>query len=276
MPNSANDLIQKAPDLSKVPGGWNVPAEIVPVLLASKRAPKIIRPTIIYDPWECFISKHTINKESCDEINKMVQENGPKLAPVSIQGLQEVTPETTGSYRTTMWSVELAKELERLYNNIGFPKIKTCNQFSSTDHWQKHELYKNRDETKWEYVGVSGMLRYMIYKSGSPGHFCHYDASYIFPDSNYRTLISFVIYLSTNKSGATCIINDYQKHLPIRERNHTDWNREVKPKEIVGKSYPDKGSVFFFDHSIPHSVEPFLGPETRKIIRGDLIFKLKT
>ena len=251
------------PDMSKVPGGW-LTDETVP-LLGCKSASKTheIAPNV-------FRADNFMNSWSVDAINNMMAQRQNKMAPVSIQGLmQNGVPENIGSWRTTMFNPAMAAELERLFNYADFPKDCHFDEFSPTDFWQGD---KNRRHWKW--VGVSPMLRYMTYLNGGK-HFTHFDAGFVHPDDNYRTLFSFVLYLSTNNSGATRIIDDKQGHLPVWDRNHADWTREAQEDEVIVKSYPRTGSCLMFPHRVSHDVElfnPHRG-EKRIIIRGDLLYR---
>ena len=253
-------MTQQSPDMSKVAGGWLVPASEVPVILGCKA------PSATFSlPSHARLVRHFMDTRSADAIISMAK-LAPSLAPVSIQGLTEVTEATTGSRRTTMWSPELADELHRLFRHAAFSKSLLCEDTYPTDWWQ------HGTKRSWKWVGVSPMLRFMRYAKGGQ-HFCHYDAGFIYPDPSYRTLMSFVLYLSTNSSGATRIIEDNQQSLPVWERNHGDWSRPVQDSEVLAESLPVKGSVLIFPHRVPHDVQPYDGAEgDRIIIRGDLIY----
>ncbi len=149
---------------------------------------------------------------------------------------------------------------------MDIPKLLECEDTTSTDWWQ------GQITRRWRYHGVSPLLRFMKYPKGGH-HAAHYDAGYIYADSKYRTLFSFVAYFSTNKTGATRIIRDGQENTPIWDRNHADWDRDARPDEIVAESLPVKGNVLFFQHRIPHDVAEYTDEgQDRIIIRGDLIY----
>jgi len=256
-------LTHTSPNPDKVPGFWKVPYELSPILLGCKAAPKTKE--IAKGVW---LAENVISDESCDAINRL-HDFSPNYQAVSVQGMKDIRgPEDIGSYRTTTWNPYLAQEFERLFYWTDFPDIVNCEDTTSTDFWQ------NTKCRKYVYEGVSPLLRAMTYKEGNK-HACHYDAAYLYPDSNYRTLLSFVAYFSTNKTGATRIIRDGQETLPVWERNHSDWDREERPEEIIAESLPVKGNVLFFFHRIPHSVSKFIPEiegEERRIIRGDLVY----
>jgi hypothetical protein len=86
-------------------------------------------------------------------------------------------------------------------------------------------------------------------------------------------LKSFVLYLSTNSTGATRIIDDGQENIKVWDRNHDDWDRPVNEDEIIVESLPQKGSMLVFDHRVAHDVNLYDGAEgDRIILRGDLIY----
>jgi hypothetical protein len=253
------------PDISKLPGGLELAIDL----------------PIIGGPWSGRINLNRginylpgfLTEKSCDAIVNLMSAFDV-AAPVSIQGMQEVTPETTGSVRTTCWapgSAELIWDLVKYDLEIIKPDYTT-----STDWWQKEHLDEKdapKGNVAWVPCGVSPMLRYMKYQKGGQ-HYAHYDASFIYPGGEYRTLKSFVLYLTTNKSGATRFIADGQGDMPVWRRNHADWTRPTCPTEIRDMFLPIKGNLLLFDHRICHDVEPYDGAEgDRIIIRGDIIYK---
>jgi len=246
-------------DMTKVPGGWKTDEKVDVVRIQYPETRVLSEGVRLVSN---FMSIGTVNR-----INEMMKK-APGMAPVSIQGLKEVTPETTGSWRTTMFNEAMAERLKCLFDTAHFDKERVCDDYTPTDWWQGD---KNRRH--WKYAGVSPMLRYMRYKTQGR-HAVHYDAGYIYPDDNKRTLCSFVLYLSTNSTGATRIINDGQSKIPVWDRNHGDWDVDATPEQVIAKSLPVAGSVLIFDHRIPHDVELYDGAEgDRIIIRGDLIFE---
>lgn len=258
--DSLYHLNQEPPNMSKVPGGWLI--EATPPLIGCKAAP-----TVTFLRNIVHLVNHLVHEESCDAINRFV-EAAPAISPVSIQGMQEVTDETIGSWRTTMFNRSMARMLEYLLEPVAMNTQIYVGPMTPTDWWQG-------DKTRrlWRYVGISPMLRWMKYKRGGR-HAVHYDAGYIYPDDNYRTLYSFVLYLSTNQTGATRIISDGQEFTPVWDRDHSDWTKEATPGQVVAKNLPQKGSMLIFPHRMPHDVEEFSDANSDRIImRGDLVFK---
>lgn len=189
---------------------------------------------------------------------------------VSIQGLKDVEC-GIGSERTTMWSEELATMLTQKLLNSSINHYYTTNEFSKTDSWQNVPTAENT----WQLVGFSPLLRFMSYLNGGE-HYAHYDAGYIYPDSDYRTLKSVVIYLTTNHTGATRFISDGQDDIKQCDRVNLDWSREVNRSEVDSSSFPKAKNMLIFDHRMCHDVSKFIPEfegERRIIIRGDLIYK---
>jgi len=85
--------------------------------------------------------------------------------------------------------------------------------------------------------------------------------------------MSFVIYLTTNDSGATRLLKDPQSRLPVRDRVFDDWTAPSTEDQILHKIYPEEGSIFVFDHRMAHDVEKYTGDGPRIIIRGDIMYK---
>lgn len=82
-----------------------------------------------------------------------------------------------------------------------------------------------------------------------------------------------VLYLTTNKSGATGFINDGQDELLFTERNTDDWLRQANISEVDSWQLPSKGRILLFPHQVCHTVFPLLEDEKRIIIRFDLFFR---
>jgi len=164
--------------------------------------------------------------------------------------------------------MEISNEIWKKLDHINALDIRSMNNFSSTDWWQGD---KNRK--LWKPKLASPMMRFMRYeKSGQ--HYAHYDAGYIYKNDNYRTLMSYVIYLTDCKEGgSTRFIQDNQQDIPIWEREHGDWTKEASIDDVIYSVKPKKGSILLFDHRICHDVEQYMGNTPRIIIRGDIIFE---
>ena len=278
--NLKNMINQTPPDMSMVAGGWNI--RYCDIKLEDRSN----WPIPIYIPVmkDAGIIKHFLKKTEADEINFFYQ-GAPQMSPVSVQGMQDIKNETDiGSFRTTSWNPDLADQIwNRLkyirYNGDNVAGEEDFDEFSATDWWQDRKVAVADSErlshATYRAVGVSPMLRYMKYRAGGK-HAAHYDAGYIYPDTKFRTLKSFVLYFSTNITGATRLIEDGQGHLPVWERNHDDWTEDAKPEQVLFESFPVEGSMLIFNHRMCHSVGTFTPSnpsEQRIIIRGDIIYE---
>ncbi|WP_230373365.1 2OG-Fe(II) oxygenase [Leptospira interrogans] len=209
---------------------------------------------------------HFLSPETCNSLRVLFSES-QILAPVSINGLMD-QDYGIGSQRATGWSIQLANELSKLV--IPHLKEKFCSEETSTDWWQENP---NKNPI-WIPIQVSPLFRFMKYESGGE-HYAHYDAGFLYEDGIHRTLKSFVIYLTTNQSGATRFIRDNFENLNVWDRNHSDWDRRAREEEVLSSFLPKEGSILIFDHRICHDVDVYLGEANlpRIIIRGDLIYQ---
>lgn len=251
------------PDASKIPGFYEPNMDMYCHLTKTNNAIHYFDRFAVIDN---FLSTANITN-----LLRLFNE-APVKEPVSIQGLKDV-PSEKGSERTTMWSEELAEQLTEKLLNTNFRKDMYTNQFTRTDCWQK----VSKVENMWDLVGFSPLLRFMEYKHGGQ-HYAHYDAGYIYEDPSIRSLKSIVIYLTTNSTGATRLIHDNQDLIAQSERNNNDWDKETDSNLVYFSNLPVAGNAFIFNHRICHDVDKFLPPskdESRIIIRGDLIYKLR-
>lgn len=244
--------------MKALPGGWEPETDIVFDFETAKSV-KSPMPNV-------FVFESVLNDRECALLNDLMS-SSPNFESVSIQGRKDIVDDRIGSIRTTIWSPQLAQQFLHKF----YPLIKDlkCDEFTPTDWWQG-----NKSRNEWEFVGVTPMMRFMEYgKDGQ--HYAHYDAAYIYPNDNYRSLLSFVVYLTDNDDGCTRIIGDNQDKVPVWDRDHNDWIRQASEYEVIFKSKPVKGNVLVFPHRMCHDVEQFTGTK-RRIIRGDILFKAKT
>lgn len=251
------------PDMNSIPGGWEPNLKIhfnknvVSEKLAIRNIPK---------GSQAFVLDNVLQAPDVKTLIKIF-ESAPKKDAVSIQGRRDIPDERIGSVRTTMWWPQMATALWSLIKN--FFEERTMTEFTATDWWQHGKL------TQWEPIGLTEMMRFMKYTEHGQ-HYAHYDAAYIYPNRNYRTLMSFVLYLSTHEnSGATRFIEDGQNEKPIWERDNEDWVRPVRDNEVLARVNPIAGNILVFDHRLCHDVEELLGKDTRYIVRGDVLFRAK-
>lgn len=260
------------PDINKIPGGW-FPGSINYIFNNennSWKEPIINKITGQHIP-NAYIINNALCQEDCNFLIDFMMSSS-SFENVSIQGRKDIIDDRIGSKRTTVFSTELATRLKPIFDKY-IDDLK-CNDFTPTDWWQDNI---NNDLSKelsynWKYLGISPMLRFMKYEKHGQ-HYAHYDAGFIYNKPQYRTLLSFVIYLTTNISGATRFIEDEQSHLNVWDRQHDDWTREALESEVIAASQPIRGNILVFPHRMCHDVEQYIGNEPRIIIRGDVLFK---
>ena len=206
-----------------------------------------------------------------------------KMQAVSVSGFVTGSHEV-GSMRATAWSPELADTLWGKWK----PEIqkhiysRTMNDYTATDWYAMPATdcaLERQEHRYWKPVGISPVLRFMKYEQGGE-HNTHYDMGYDYwgrdPNDPRRTLMSFVVYLTTcahGTGGGTRFIEDGQGAIPTALRNHDDWSERARLDQVTFASRPVEGKVLFFDHRMAHDVEPYTGSTPRIIIRGDLIFQ---
>ena len=209
----------------------------------------------------------TLPSAVCDSIIATMSTFGASSQyDVGVNGISE-NDYGKGSVRITNYDVDFAKSLTADLSPFIDPALK-LNKYSPVD-WQS----QNEGEYNvWAFEGVSPVFRYMKYSKDSE-HFPHYDAPFIIKEDPYiRTLMSGVLYLTTNKSGATAFVNDSQEQLPFSERNTSDWTSQATHEQILSWSLPQKGKIILFPHQACHTVLPLLEDEDRIIIRFDLFY----
>ena len=255
-------ILSTKPNISELPGGWEPKLEQVKVTNRGTDDAIVIKKLIP----GAFILEEILTEYACSKLKDLMK-SSPNFEKVSVQGNKIKKDNKIGSIRTTMWSPELAEGFWEIISPTLHERIMSDDTL--TDWWQNNPTRLN-----WTPVAISPLLRFMKYgKNGK--HYAHYDAGFIYPDDNYRTLQSFVVYLTTNSTGATRFIDDKQTG-PIWNRKNEDWSKKAKSDEVLATSYPKEGNVLIFDHRMCHDVEKYLGKEgDRIIIRGDIVYKAK-
>lgn len=268
------------PDPSKLPGFWEpgfsplVPHKEITLKKLSN-----------FETDQVCILENVFSKYECEKLIAFMKQS-PNFEPVGIQGMMNKDDEQMGSMRTSIWCPELA---ELIFSRITeflaedhfeYEFDEKSSFVTATDWWEhnvnihKKEYYPDIDGY-WAAspIAISPLLRFMKYENEGQ-HYAHYDASYIYPKTEFRSLKSMVIYLTNNEGAATRFIKDGQEKLPIWERDHTDWCRPANEDEVIAKSECVQGNILFFDHRICHDVQQYFGDNERVIIRGDLIYEM--
>jgi len=266
-------MVHTTPDISKLPGGFIPDPLTIPVITGGNTSIENIEGL----QGNAFVIHNALTAEDCQNLRAFFS-HAPVAAPVSVAGFSDGmmsanTEGFVGSMRTTMWTPELSAQVWEQIKHLFGSRI--MDSKTSTDWWQSDSGHTNPHRTyrHWIAVGVSPMMRFMKYEDGGE-HYAHYDAGYFYDDLEHRTLMSFVMYLTTNtEGGATRFIKDEQSNLPVWERKHDDWDRQVTEDEVLHAIHPTEGSILVFDHRLCHDVQPYLGKNPRIIVRGDIIYR---
>ena len=248
------DISKNPPKIDSLPGGWLPDMELKIDAIENVKRIDIIE--------GAYVLENVFSKNDTKFLREAFSSAGI-LAPVSVQGRQDVPDYSVGSRRATAWAPQFADALwKRIAEKFSIREMKDD---TLTDWWQEGM------QRKWSPYAISPMWRFMKYEKGGK-HYAHYDAGFIYPSSEYRTLQSVVIYLTdSNNGGATRFIRDNQT-TSVWERNHLDWTREVKEEEVIARVYPKEGSILVFDHRMCHDVEEYTGETSRIIVRTDIIY----
>lgn len=189
-------------------------------------------------------------------------ENKIKWIPVGIDGILKNYKEgdKIGSYRASFYEEKLA-DCIWLRIKKAFPDIREMKDNTPTN-WDNSYF--------WKPIGVNPLFRLIKYKEKCK-LIPHYDDSYI-KDNDTRTLSSFIIYLTTNKTGKTRFLKDKQINLNLKDRNYQDQFFTPKKKSILKDYKATRNWGLIFDHRLLHDSEELINEE-KIIIRTDILYR---
>ncbi len=246
------------PDMQKLLAGWE--PLVVPDLDDNSSPKPHSHPCAIW-------IDDLLTQSECDALISLMQ-SSPQLSPVNYQGNPKNHDENIGSVRTNIWSPELAAGIWKKLSPFVDP-IKT-DELTLTDWWQG-----DKTRCEWRAVAVSPLMRFMRYdKHGK--HWPHYDAGFIYPDDNLRSLMSLVIYLTSHDQGGETRMLDDKQTAAIWLRDHSDWTCEADDNNVLISCKPKKGRALLFMHRQCHDVAEYTGDAPRIIIRTDVLFEAIT
>lgn len=199
---------------------------------------------------------------SAGEIAALVAEiQGQTWQAVGLDGFADKPVEQVGNYRLSTFNEEVASILWQRLS----PMFAARQMVPETP--TDHDNYPG-----WRPVGVSPLFRFIRYLEGGQ-LVAHYDATYKESDTR-RTLMSLVIYLTTNEHGATRFLIDPQAGKRMDEMDFADWERAGNDDEVNIRIPPVAGHAIAFDHRILHDGEPLgEGDPEKIIIRTDIMFE---
>jgi hypothetical protein len=246
---------QVKPDINRLLAGWE--PKVVPRLNSTSHP-------LIENNSLASVLDNFLTETECDSLIELMQ-SSPSLAPVNYQGNPKAKDEETGSVRANIWSPDLAEDIWKKLSPF-VPPIK-ANELTLTDWWQG-----DKTRREWRPVAVSPLMRFMRYERHGK-HWPHYDAGFIYPDDNLRSLMSLVIYLSSHDQGGETRMLDDKQTAAVWLRDHRDWTCEAKDDCVMIACKPQKGRALFFLHRQCHDVSEYYGNKPRIIIRTDILFE---
>lgn len=250
-----NLIASSKPDLKRLVAGWE--PENIPNLN------DFVEPVPERNP-QALIIDHLLSQSECDSLIQLMQ-SSPVMAPVNYQGNPKQPEEYRGSMRVNIWSLTLA---ERIWQKISkYINPVDADELTLTDWWQG-----NQGRKKWQPVALSPLMRFMCYDTGGK-HWPHYDAGFIYPDDNLRSLVSLIIYLTSDSHGGETRMIDDKQQGPVWQRDHSDWSNEANDDQVLTSCKPVAGRALLFLHGQCHDVAEYHGIEPRIIIRTDVIFE---
>lgn len=213
-----------------------------------------------YLPNGALVLSHLIPSTICGVIRQQLARNA--WLAVGLDGRANHTYDEIGNYRLSNWNEELASAIGRKIIPL-LPKTYKCSPETPTDH-DNHEL--------WRPHSVGSLFRYIRYAEGGK-LVGHYDETFVQND-DCRSLMSLVIYLTTNERGATRFLRDPQYGKRMDEMDFRDWDRAGNPDEVLLSIPPQEGCALIFPHRLLHDSEPLLAGDPEKIIiRTDIFFE---
>jgi hypothetical protein len=185
---------------------------------------------------------------------------------VGLDGYANKPYEQIGNFRLSNFNEAFADVLWRRLKPF-LPDVRVCDPFTPTDH-DNHSL--------WRPIGVNPLMRFIRYEDGGQ-LVAHYDGTYAKTETQ-RTLMSLVIYLTTNEYGATRFLRDPQVGKRMDEMDFSDWDRAGHDDEVIFANKPRAGHALLFDHRLLHDGEPFQQgsqewDKEKIIIRTDIVFE---
>ena len=218
-----------------------------------------------------FLFDHVLPETACHSL--ICQMDEQTHYPVGISGYGN--PDdlcAVGSMRAMGWSLDLAlginqplAQLPHLIRNRG-----------GVLQWGTRAIDSplgREGGLDYAFLGSTPWLRFMKYADGGM-HVPHYDASFHQPQQRYRTLFSWVLYLTDTDPGQGGRLRfvDDRDRLP---KSLADWVDMAHDEQILKAVSPRAGQLLVFPHWICHEVECFRGNGAnphRYIIRGDVAY----
>jgi len=226
------------------------PTKFYNIELNSKHTP-------VFEDFQDYATCDLLTKSEIEQLLQIFNDSDKKHA--NVYGYTK-GPETKeiGSKRCTLYNVELA---DKIWNRIKSNIDNLVLADKPTTDWKSGEMYRA--------VGVNPAFRFIGYMQDDSSLVPHYDYSFV--NGDYKTLKSLVIYLTTNKTGGTRFLQDYQAG--SWNKDLSDWKAENKATAISkGVVMPVAGQAIMFDHHLLHDSD-YVNGEYKVIIRTDIVYE---
>ena len=124
----------------------------------------------------------------------------------------------------------------------------------------------------WAYEGISPLFEY--YNLGIhdrvPPHFD--ETTFIKDDPYIRTLMTGIIFLTDEDTGALTLLDDQTLGIPYNERTLDASGFYEDPKNILSWALPKKGKIVVFPSKLCHSILPYLSNDTYKFAQFNIFY----
>lgn len=222
---------------------------------------------------DIFIGNNLLSSIEIESLVNLV--NRCKHVPVANTGYiaDYIDGNKIGSHRFTCYDEKFSAVIwNRLKHN--YPSFFDFSNVTSVD---------SKNCSIWRPVGISPLMRFIVYKDEENDLLPHYDFSYVYTDG-LQTHQSLIIYLTDchdtceNFGGETIFIVDENSNIPMANRsneNIQDWTREATNEEIIFSVKPVAGQFMAFNHGIRHAGKNIKHNDKvqKIIIRTDIIFE---
>jgi hypothetical protein len=217
--------------------------------------------------------KNFLTKKEIKQLKKQIKKQSKGKVPTNGKFHSLKEKEKIGAERSYIFSKRFSKKIKKRIKGIIEKEIIVNRKNDSIDYLG----YKN-----WKLKKVNPLLRIIEYKKYGKKYggrlIPHYDYPYD-KNNKERSLKTIVIYLTTNKSGATRFLKDNikkaRKEKSIYKKDYKDKDYIPKKNKIIKEVFPEKGKAIVFDHRMLHDAGEITYKEKKIIIFMDIIYERK-
>jgi len=239
---------------------------------------------LLYDPYArleelpdngfFILADNFLSRQECDDLIYYFEKE--EKHPVGVNGYTEPSDDI-GSYRTNAWADHLthvlSPQFRKVMSKFNLDKLQgNQGQFLHNFFDQNKRVmptpFEVKDQT-YTCLGNTPYMRFMKYENEGK-HVPHFDAPFVNDDERFLTLFSWVLYLNDAEGGTFEFVHSGQEHLPMKDRDYSDWENMHTVNDMITKVEPKKGRLLIFPHWICHGVQEV--KSVRFSIRGDLAY----